>query len=121
LIVSGVGELREPPVRAVEPVAGAVVVHLRGELDLHNAPEVRDALTSLAESAPERIVVDLEDVEFIDSTTLGVLVESRRLLKHTVLVLAAPAPEPRRALEVSGLARYFDVYDTVAAARAAST
>jgi anti-anti-sigma regulatory factor len=39
-----VAPLREPPVRAVEPVDSAVVVRLAGELDLYNAEEVRAAL-----------------------------------------------------------------------------
>ncbi len=122
MIESGVGGLREPPVRAIERVAEAVVVHLRGELDLHNAQEVRDALNALGESAPERVVVDLGEVEFIDSTVLGVLVEARKSLQGTTaLLLAAPGPETRRALEVSGLATYFGVHDTVEAARAAQT
>ena len=56
---------------------GAVVVHLEGELDLYNAPEVRTALLELASEQPERLVVDLAEVAFVDSTALGVLIEAR--------------------------------------------
>jgi anti-sigma B factor antagonist len=115
-----VRELREPAVRAVEVAADATVVRLRGELDLYNAGEVRDALASVASSAPRRVVVDLEEVEFVDSTTLGVFVEARAALKGTAaFVLAAPGPEPRRALEVSGLARVLEIRETVEEARSA--
>jgi len=120
LVDGGVRQLREPAVRAVESAADATVVRLRGELDLHNAGEVRDALASVAASSPRRVVVDLEEVDFVDSTALGVFVEARAALKgKAAFVLAAPGPETRRALEVSGLARVLDIRETVDEARSA--
>jgi anti-sigma B factor antagonist len=109
------------PVADVTRVGGAVVVRLAGELDLHNAPEVRDALLDVAGEGPERIVVDLTEVDFADSTVLGVLVETRgRLLNTRALVLVSPALEIRRALETSGLDRHLPVHDSVEAALAAA-
>jgi anti-sigma B factor antagonist len=59
-------------------------------------------------------VVDLAEVEFIDSTALGVLIEARsRFANRKAFVLAAPGLETRRALEISGLDRHFSVHDTV--------
>jgi anti-sigma B factor antagonist len=101
--------LRRPPVEAVERRNGAMVVRLAGELDLYNVGEVSVALAQAAEQAPERLVIDLGEVEFVDSTALGALVEARRGLE----TLAAPGPDVRRALEVSGLATHFDVRDSV--------
>ncbi|HEY3183428.1 MAG TPA: STAS domain-containing protein [Gaiellaceae bacterium] len=116
-----VWELREPPVRSIEAVNGTVVVSLGGELDLYNAEEVREALAGAADGQPERLVVDLSGVEFIDSTALGVLIEARtKLANRQAFLLAAPRVETRRALEVSGLDRHFGIHDTVDAARAAS-
>jgi anti-anti-sigma factor len=64
--------------------------------------------------------VDLEQVGFIDSTALGVLIDARsRLADRSGFRLAAPGLETRRALEVSGLDRHFLVYGTVAGALAA--
>ena len=104
--------LRRPPVEAVERRNGGLVVRLAGELDLYNVGEVSVALAQAAEQAPERLVVDLGEVDFVDSTALGALVEARRGLA-TQLLLAAPGPDVRRALEVSGLAGHFDVRDSV--------
>ena len=116
-----VGELREPPVRSIESVNGTVVVSLAGELDLYNADEVREALAGATDGGPERLVVDLSGVEFIDSTALGVLIEARtKLPNRRAFLLAAPGIETRRALEVSGLDRHFGIHDTVDAARSAS-
>ena len=116
----GVDQLREPPVRGIELLDGSVVVSLAGELDLYNAHEVRDALADAAEQKPERIVVDLSHVEFVDSTALGLLIEaSSRLENRRAFLLAAPGLSTRRALEISGLARHFGIHDTVEDARAA--
>ncbi len=105
---------REPPVRGVEAVNGAVVVHLAGELDLYNADAVREALFQAASAGPDRLVVDLSEVEFIDSTALGVLIEARTKLENRrAFLLAAPGLETRRALQISGLDRHFTVHDTV--------
>ena len=116
-----VGELREPPVERVETTAGGVVVHLRGELDLYNAGDIREALAAVVESSPDRVVVDLGHVDFIDSTALAVLIEARKQLENErTFLLAAPGLEPRRTLEVAGLAKFFGLYDTVEAALAAA-
>jgi len=106
--------LRKHPVLDVEEVGDAYVVRLGGELDLYNATQVRAALMEACAQAPERIVVDLGGVEFIDSTALGVLIETRtRLDNRGGLVLAAPRLETRRALQISGLDKLFAVHDTV--------
>lgn len=89
-----------------------MVITLAGELDLYNVGEVSAALTKAAADAPDRLVVDLGEVDFVDSTALGALVEARKELE-TRLLLAAPGPDVRRALEISGLASHFDVRDSV--------
>jgi anti-sigma B factor antagonist len=110
----GSGGLHESPVREVVEDGTVVVVRLGGELDLYNADDVRRALMTATQRAPERLVVDLGAVEFIDSTALGVLIEARsRLTNRRSFVLAAPGLETRRALEVSGLDRHFNVQASV--------
>jgi anti-sigma B factor antagonist len=108
-----VDPLRDPPVRSVETVGEAVVVRLAGELDLYNAEDVRTALAEAASSSPARVVVDLSEVDFVDSTALGVLVEARARVGEQRLVLAAPQLDTRRTLQVSGLDRHIAVHDTV--------
>jgi anti-sigma B factor antagonist len=108
------GSLRRDPVVSVESEEGVCVVRLAGELDLYNAQIVRDALFEACADGPDRVVVDLAEVEFVDSTALGVLIEARtRLPNRRAFVLAAPGLETRRALEISGLDRHFSVHDTV--------
>jgi len=108
-----VSPLREPPVRGIESRNGAVVVQLAGELDLYNAEEIRAALAGAISSKPRCVVVDLAEVEFIDSTALGVLIEARAELGDNSFRLAAPQLGTRRTLQVSGLDRRLPVHDTV--------
>jgi anti-sigma B factor antagonist len=113
--------IREDPVAGIERNDGYVVVSLAGELDLYNAHEVREALLECCAEAPDRLVVDLSGVKFIDSTALGVLIEARtRLANRRSFLLAAPGLETRRALEISGLDRHFTVHDSLDAALSAT-
>lgn len=108
-------ELGEEPVAGIDRAGETTVVHLQGELDLYNADEVRKALFTCAAEEPPRLVIDLTDVKFMDSTALGVLIEaSSKLTAGKSLVLAGPGLETRRALEISGLDRHFSVRDSLA-------
>ena len=112
--------LNEHPIGGVERMNGAVIVRLVGELDLYNAPEVRTTLLEVCAEQPERLVVDLGEVDFVDSTTLGVLIEARTKLENRQsFLLASPGLETHRALKISGLDQHLSVHDTVESALAA--
>jgi anti-sigma B factor antagonist len=112
---------RQDPIAGIERSDGWVVVALAGELDLYNAHVVRDALLECCLEGPDRLVVDLSEVEFIDSTALGVLIEARsRMTNRGGFLLAGPGLETKRALEVSGLDRHFSVHPTRADALSAT-
>ena len=113
-------EGRAEPIVGIERRDGVIVIGLAGELDLYNANEIREALLECCAETPERLVVDLSGVTFIDSTALGVLIEGRtRLENRRAFLLAAPGLETRRALEISGLDRHFAVHESVDDALAA--
>jgi anti-sigma B factor antagonist len=112
--------IREDPIAGIERADGAVVVSLAGELDLYNANAIRDVLLECCAESPDRLIVDLSGVKFIDSTALGVLIEARtRMPNRRGFLLAAPGLETRRALEISGLDRHFAVHESLDDARSA--
>jgi len=93
------------------------VLALHGDLDLNTAPSLRLALIE-AIDARERVVVDLEGVDFIDSAGLGVLLGGRERARGAdrELVLVATGRTVLRVLELTGLTRVFELHASVAAA-----
>lgn len=92
-----------------------------GEVDISTSPRFKEALLALIEDGVTDIVVDLNDVTFIDSTALGVLVGAVRRL-HPLggrLVVAAQAHAVMRPVTLTGLDRVFTVVPTREEAREA--
>ncbi len=81
------------------------VVHVGGEVDLATCPQLRGVLAGLIDQGIYDLVVDLEQVSFLDSSGIGVLMGAhRRLREHGGgLRLAAPSARVRRVLEVTGV------------------
>ncbi|HXG74944.1 MAG TPA: STAS domain-containing protein [Gaiellaceae bacterium] len=89
------------------PAAGVVVLTVRGDADLHVAPELRDRLGAAVDSGARALVVDLSDTAFVDSMVLGVLLgASKRMRSRAGQVrIVAPRPELRRIFEITLLDR----------------
>jgi anti-sigma B factor antagonist len=96
------------------PRNGVVLLTVRGEADLQVAPELRDRLESALDTDARSIVLDLSEVTFVDSMTLGVLVGSAKRARASggELRLVTPAGPVRRILEVTLLDRVFPVDET---------
>jgi len=91
--------------------ADAFIVTVTGELDLHTAPRLDDELSGLSERRAPKIIVDLADVPFIDSTALGVLVAAAKRSRTDggLLILVTNDPRTLRVFEVTGLDRTFNL------------
>jgi anti-sigma B factor antagonist len=96
-------------------VGGWTVVDVKGEVDLFTAPRLREHVVGLVEEDQRRIVVNLEDVDFMDSTGLGVLVGALKRLKEKdgQLALICSQGSVLRVLTVTGLNKVFSIYDSV--------
>lgn len=93
-------------------VNGLNVVKLQGELDVYTAPRLRDCLIQLVSEGRYRVVLDLQDVEFLDSTGLGVMVGGlRRLRGHGGgMTIVCNQQRLLKVFEISGLSRMFDIW-----------
>jgi anti-sigma B factor antagonist len=91
-----------------------LVVALSGELDVADAASVAAVLAELADRA-RQIIVDLECLEFIDSSGLAALVRARKHARHVGgdLLLAAPQEQVLRILAVTRLTDVFSVHGCV--------
>lgn len=96
------------------PRDGVVVLEVRGEADLHVASELRDRLSVALEGGATSVVLDLTEVTFVDSMTLGVLVGGAKRARAVggELRLVITAGPIRRILEVTLLDRVFPIDET---------
>ncbi len=97
---------------------GATVLTVRGEVDVYTAPKLREKLVELVAQRRYMIVVDLEAVDFLDSTGLGVLVGGlKRLRSHDGdLSLVCTQHRILKVFEITGLTKVFTIHDSVGAA-----
>ena len=107
---------------SVEPRDAAVVVTVRGELDVTSSQRFGDCLAE-AGLHSSRVVLDMSQVDFMDTTALAVIVGAwRRQLEDSGLFLLAGARyRYTKALWITGLADRLPMYDTVGEAVAALT
>jgi anti-sigma B factor antagonist len=91
------------------------VFELVGSLDIATSPTVRAALTSASERGSHRLVVDLTQVDFLDSTGLGALIGGQRRAKefNGEVRLVAKEGQILRLLRITGLLKVFAVYATL--------
>lgn len=93
---------------------GTHVVSLRGEIDALTAPKLGSRLFALAEEGLGRVVVDLSEVTFMDSTGIGVLLNALRhmTLRRCAMVLVCPTERVMRPFEVTGLTGRLTIFDS---------
>src|SRR5205814_7020982 len=94
------------------------VLSVKGEVDVYTAPRLREKLVELVSQGKHQIVVDLEAVDFLDSTGLGVLVGGlKRLRSHDGdLVLVCTQSRILKVFEITGLTKVFAIHDSLDAA-----
>jgi anti-anti-sigma factor len=97
---------------------GITIAELTGELDIANAPALREQLLSFLRPGSSRLVIDASKVSFCDATGLAVLVSTARRAKLLggFLRLAAVSPQVGQVLEITGLHRHLPNFPTVHAA-----
>ena len=91
---------------------GTVVVAVRGEIDLQNSPELRGELIDiLAKHAPQRVVLNLSQVPYMDSSAIAVLVELLQKVRKTggKVYLATLQPRVKGLVEIARLGSIFEI------------
>ena len=90
------------------------VVAVRGEIDLFTAPELKTALGEAMEAGKSRLVVDLSETTFLDSTALGVLIGAIKRLRARdgALTIVNTEPTIAKTFEITGLDQIFTITET---------
>ncbi|SRR5712692_6032649 len=100
---------------ATRQTTSATIVDVKGDIDLYNSPEVRKViLEELKEKRTARLVVNLTQVRYIDSSGVASLVEGLKISKSlgSRFMLYGLSPAAREVLELSRLIRVFEVFES---------
>jgi anti-sigma B factor antagonist len=91
----------------------ATVLDLVGKVDLQTSPAFRRVLLA-ALNGQSLVIVNLKQVDYVDSSGIAILVEAYRASKNLQkrFLLCGLAPMVRNLLELTHLARVFEIYET---------
>jgi len=100
---------------------GIEVIDVAGTIDIDTAPRLRELLIDLVSANSYQLIVNLERVEFLDSTGLGVLVGGlKRVRAHDgSLDLVCTQERILKIFRITGLTKVFGIYQSVDQAIAA--
>ncbi|CAG7571681.1 anti-sigma B factor antagonist [Barrientosiimonas humi] len=95
-------------------VGDVTVVAIAGEVDVFSAPALRDEMNRVIAEGRTRLVADLTDVPFLDSTGLGVLVGRLKAVRQQQgeLRLVIASDRLLRNFSITGLDKVFRIYPT---------
>ncbi len=106
--------MNSPVVKTVRRSPEGTVVKAHGEIDLRHQPDFQRALLAICAEKPPRLVIDLAQVEYMDSSGVGTLVKIASTVKAYAgkLALVAPSPRVRSIFEITTLDKYFTILPT---------
>ncbi|MEA3402708.1 MAG: STAS domain-containing protein [Armatimonadota bacterium] len=93
--------------------------HVTGELDAYTAPDLRDALDEQLDQGVRWIVADLTELTYLDSTGLGILIETAKKCRQAGgdVAVACDRKNLLRIFQISGTHEILNVVKDVGAAR----
>lgn len=91
-----------------------VILDISGEIDLYNAPEIKDIVNKLIEQKKYSVVINLKEVTYIDSSGIGALISSLSNLKkyHGGLKIINVFASVKKVFELTKLTSFFEIYDS---------
>ena len=95
--------------REVTDAGRTVHLHVVGEIDMSTVPTFNQAVASALDETPERVMIDLSEVEFMDSSGLNALVRARNAMddRGGDLVISGMSDQVGRLFDLSGLTPAF--------------
>ncbi len=100
---------------ATRQASGGTVVDVIGDITLFNSPQVRSAvLAALRAAEAKRVILNLKQVRYIDSSGVASLVEGLKASRDTGirLALVGLSPAARQVLELTRLLKLFEVHES---------
>jgi anti-sigma B factor antagonist len=97
------------------------IIEVGGEIDVYTAPKLREAIVTAVEAGHSNLIIDVQKVDFLDSTGLGVLVGALKRVRADGGSLDIVCTQERilKIFEITGLDKVFGLHTSVDEARAA--
>lgn len=94
------------------------VVRADGRVDSNTAPELEKVFNEIIENGKMGIVFDMEEVDFISSRGLWVLLETQKACKrgNGKLILVNVSDDMQQSLDLAGVKHFIDIMDNLTAA-----
>lgn len=99
----------------VEDRGPAKIAHLIGSANMVASGDLKEQLIALADSDPEKLVLELSQLDFISSVGLGGIIAVHLRCRHqnTAITLVNPSPEIRELLDITNLTKLFPIHASV--------
>lgn len=106
---------REKVIKGLRNVGESVIVELQGSFDMSCSKDLRQQMMDILVEPPKQIIIDMSDVECMDSSGLAILIETLKLAKRKLcsLRLANMNKRIKGVFEIARLENLFDIYDNV--------
>jgi anti-sigma B factor antagonist len=100
-------------VQARQSEGSTYVVDLTGEIDVHSTPTLKDALKRLTDDGHYELVINLQKVDYIDSTGLVALVNIQKLAREHdgAVTLVLTDPHIKKIFDIMGLVKVFWIFE----------
>lgn len=94
---------------------GFVVLDISGEIDLYNAPEIKEFINKKIEEQKYNIVINFQEISYIDSSGIGALISTLSNLKkyQGTLKITNIHDSVKKVFELTKLTSFFEIYDSV--------
>ena len=81
------------------------IIHVTGEIDVYTCPQLRTTLASLVDKGQNLLILNLENIQYIDSTGLGTIAHTARTIEATngMVCVICTKNQIKKIFEVSGL------------------
>jgi anti-sigma B factor antagonist len=99
---------------AKEQLDGVAILRVEGEIDLYNAPQIKNAVKALVDAGMPRAVINLDKVSYIDSSGIGALISSLSSLKKAGggLRISNTRGAVLKVFQLTKLTSFFELHDT---------
>ena len=100
---------------------GVVLLDLAGEVDLYNAGALKETVREIIAVGKHRIIINMQNVPYIDSTGIGVMLSFLQPLRQQQgdLKLVSLSAAVTKVFQLTNLVKFFSIFDSEDAATAA--